>query len=200
MYQIAEGERLVKAARNAISLSLDNVPNAAGKSEAQISDFTDRSGVFVTINSYPKGDLRGCIGFPQASGRLCRLLVNAAIYAATEDPRFPPLDRSELDTVTVDVNILSALELLHGSDEELVESVVVGKHGLVIASADSRGLLLPSVAKEQGWDAREFLQGVCEKAGLRSDAWADGGARLYRFSTQEFRELEPNGRVIEVKP
>ncbi len=70
------------------------------------------------------------------------------------------------------------------------EDVVVGRHGLMVSYEGRRGLLLPQVAQEYGWDRETFLAQTCRKAGLPLDMWKRG-AKLEAFTAEVFGEAEP---------
>ncbi|MEM3204842.1 MAG: TIGR00296 family protein [Candidatus Micrarchaeaceae archaeon] len=198
VYSLEEGEKLVKMARYAIELHLKSPNFSKSIIERQIGEFNQRYGVFVTIEHYPTKELRGCIGFMKAAGPIKSSLVDAAVAAATEDPRFVPLSHRELNDVTIEVSILSEPKRITGTPEEIEKSIKIGRDGLIIEYGFYSGLLLPIVAVEQKWNAREFLENVCIKAGLHKESWKQPGVELYTFSTQVFRETEPNGSVIEI--
>ncbi|MGC9129494.1 MAG: TIGR00296 family protein [Candidatus Micrarchaeia archaeon] len=198
-YTLKEGEKLVKAARNAIELYIKSPRFNKELIEKTISEFVEKAGVFVTINHYPTMSLRGCIGFPRAVGPLKKLLIEAAIAAATEDPRFMPLSVEELNTVIIEVSILTEPQEIKGSPEEIKKEIKIGRDGLIIEYGFYSGLLLPIVAVEEHWDVEEFLENVCIKAGLDRNAWKRSGVSLYKFQTQVFREEEPNGKVVEIQ-
>ncbi len=139
-----------------------------------------RDGVFVTLKREHR--LRGCIGHLVGDGPLPASVARLARSAAREDPRFPPLRAEELDGLSIEVTVLSPLEPIEGLDQ-----VEVGRHGLVVEQGFQRGLLLPQVATEQGWDARTFLEHTCHKAGLPADAW-QRGAKIFRFEAVFFGE------------
>jgi uncharacterized protein (TIGR00296 family) len=198
-YKLSEGERLVRAARNAIELYLRSPNFNSSIIEKSLSEFNDNAGVFVTIEHYPTMSLRGCIGFPRAVGPIKKTIIDAAIAAATEDPRFIPLSHVELDDIIIEVSILTEPELIGGKPSEIKKQIKIGRDGLIIEYGYESGLLLPIVAVEQKWNEEEFLNNVCIKAGLSENTWKHGNATLYKFSTQVFREESPNGNVIEVK-
>ncbi len=160
-------------------------------------EFRTPRGVFVTLRTYPGDRLRGCIGFPLPVHPLGRAIRLAAAAAAREDPRFPPLAARDRTRVTVEVSILSVPEPIVGrSAAERVAAVQVGRDGLLVEARGGFGLLLPQVATEQRWDARRFLSGVCEKAGLSPDAWEEPTTRLKRFRAEIFREERPGGEGL----
>lgn len=138
-------------------------------------------GAFVTLTL--GGDLRGCIGFPEPVFPLYEAVIRGGISAAVQDPRFPPVSRTELDELVVEISVLSPL--VHAQPDD----VVVGTHGLVIEKGRARGLLLPQVPVEWGWNREEFLTHTCRKAGLPYDAWQQG-ATLYTFTADVFSEVE----------
>lgn len=137
-------------------------------------------GCFVSLKQ--KGALRGCIGNFISDRPLYRLVQDMAMASATKDPRFYPLTRSELDAVTIEISVLSPLRPITE-----IQEIRVGEHGLYIEKGVSRGVLLPQVATEYGWDRETFLRQTCIKAGLKEDAWQDK-ATISIFSAQVFTE------------
>jgi len=138
-------------------------------------------GAFVTLTQ--GGNLRGCIGYPEPVYPLYETIIRGGISAATQDPRFMPVTLPELETVSIEISVLSPLAPI------LPEAVEVGKHGLVIEKGNARGLLLPQVPVEWGWDRLEYLGHLCRKAGLPADAWRQG-ATLSSFTAEVFSEHE----------
>ncbi len=120
--------------------------------------FEEKTGAFVTLNSHPDGELRGCIGYPQPFFPLAKTIEKAAEAAATDDPRFPPMRPDELDRVTVEVSILTPPRLIEvKKPKEMPAHVTIGVDGLSIAQGAYRGILLPQVAIEENFDAADFL-------------------------------------------
>jgi hypothetical protein len=198
VYTLQEGTELVTAARSAIELYLTN-PNFNKRMIMEsIKKFTDKKGVFVTLEHYPTRTLRGCIGFPMPVASVCDELVEAALAAAFEDPRFVSVSKPELEHLVAEVSILSEQKELMGAAAAREKEVVIGKDGLVVRYGVHSGLLLPIVAVEQGWDAKQFLEEACLKAGLPKGYWSQPNVKIYKFETQVFREESPNGRVTEV--
>lgn len=136
--------------------------------------------MFVTLRSDSR--LRGCIGLVPAEGALAPCVVRCALAAATEDPRFPPVTPNELSRLRIEISVLSRFEQVSE-----VEQVQVGRHGLQVRQGDRKGLLLPQVAEEQGWDREALLEAVCLKAGLDGNAWK-AGAHVDRFTAEVFAE------------
>jgi AmmeMemoRadiSam system protein A len=138
-------------------------------------------GAFVTLRK--EGDLRGCIGTLAARDPLGATVARMAVAAATEDPRFQPVEASELDDLSLSISILSPLRRIAGPQD-----VQVGRDGVVVQLGWHRGTLLPSVATEQGWDAEQLVRHTCLKAGLWPEAWTDPAAALEAFSAEEIAE------------
>jgi AmmeMemoRadiSam system protein B/AmmeMemoRadiSam system protein A len=142
--------------------------------------FLSPKGVFVTLKK--RGELRGCIGFIEPVAPLSQAVVRAAIYAATEDPRFPPVEPGELKDLAFELSVLTPLKEI--TNCALVQ---VGRHGIVISKGGQRGVLLPQVPVENGWDRETFLREGCLKAGLPPDAWQKG-AQVFVFEAIVFHE------------
>ena len=138
------------------------------------------SGCFVTIKQ--KGELRVCIGNFVSDQPLFQLVQEMAVSAATRDPRFYPMKAHDLADFDLDISVLSPL-----SKAASIEEIQVGVHGIYIIKGSYRGVLLPQVATEYGWNRDEFLQHTCIKAGLPKDAW-QGECDIYIFSAQVFSE------------
>jgi uncharacterized protein (TIGR00296 family) len=198
-YSVEQGAKLVKAARNAIELYITTREFKNDIVERTLPEFTQKHGVFVTIYHYPTRTLRGCIGFIEGIGEMRKLIVEAAVAAAAEDPRFVPVSHLEFEHTVLEVSVLSEMEKINGNAEQIKKQVRVGRDGLVIEYGYHKGLLLPIVPVEQKWSVPTFLEEVCMKAGLPKHTWTHGTASLYKFSTQIFRETEPGGPVEEVK-
>ncbi|MDE1834698.1 MAG: TIGR00296 family protein [Candidatus Micrarchaeota archaeon] len=198
-YLLAQGEALVKAARYTIDLYLKSPKFERSLIEKMLDGFEENQGVFVTLEHYPTMALRGCIGFPFPSGHIKKRLVDAAIAAATEDPRFVPVAVNELEEIVVEVNVLSPPKLVEKSaPDDRKRAVRIGRDGLMIQYGFRSGLLLPEVAIEHKWNKDEFLDSICEKAGLPKGTWKRPEVNLYTFTSQIFKETYPEGQVKEV--
>lgn len=193
MYTLEDGEYLVKLARRAIE---EHLKGEETPLPAPAEKLREKAGVFVTLETYPKKDLRGCIGYPEPVMPLVEALTRAAVSAATNDPRFPPLQPEELEDTLVEVSVLTKPEALTVKPEEYASQIEIGKHGLIVERGFNRGLLLPQVAVDENWDKEEFLSHTCMKAGLPPDAWWDEDTRVYRFEGIVFTEVTPRGRVV----
>jgi uncharacterized protein len=141
----------------------------------------DPCGAFVTIHLH--GDLRGCIGYIESPTALGNVVQDVARKAAFEDPRFPPLSEEEFKNAKLEISVLSPLRKVASPEE-----VVVGTHGAVIESGNMRGLLLPQVPVEYGWDRDTFLDNLARKGGLPRSAWKDLKAEIFVFTAEVFGE------------
>jgi AmmeMemoRadiSam system protein A len=173
-----EQKELLKIARAAIIAHVSGgMPPTV---ESTLPGLSVKSGCFVTIKK--QGELRGCIGNFVSDNQLFLLIQEMAISAATRDPRFYPMKTPDLADFKLNISVLSPLKKI-----DTVEEIVVGKHGIYIIKNSNRGVLLPQVAKEYGWDRETFLKHTCLKAGLPENAWQKD-CEIYIFSAQVFGE------------
>ncbi|HTY89719.1 MAG TPA: TIGR00296 family protein [Methanocella sp.] len=194
MLSLEDGTLAVRTARKVIEEYVKT--NKVPKVELPES-FNGLSGVFVTLKE--GGELRGCIGYPYPDLPLSKALADAAVQAATQDPRFPMVRSAELDRISVEVTVLSEPELLKAKPVDRPKRLVVGRDGIIVEYGLYRGLLLPQVPVEQGWGPEEYLEYGCLKAGISPDMWVDDRAKIYTFQGQIFQETSPNGEVVEEK-
>jgi AmmeMemoRadiSam system protein A len=138
---------------------------------------------FVTLTE--GGQLRGCIGHVEARLPLWRCVRDMAAAAATQDTRFNPVDPKELSQLDYEISVLFPMEIVENLDD-----IVVGRDGLMMEKGYYRGLLLPQVAVEWGWDREQFLSQTARKAGLPADAWRDSLVTIYKFQGIVFSEKE----------
>ncbi|HEV2424644.1 MAG TPA: AmmeMemoRadiSam system protein A [Terriglobia bacterium] len=168
-----EGRTLLVIARQAIEAAVleRRPPDVQGYS----GNLAEPGGAFVTLRR--EGELRGCIGHVEADEALTLTVANCAASAALYDPRFPAVLPAELPHLDIEISVLSPLT------DIAPEAIEIGRHGLMISSGFRRGLLLPQVPLEWGWDRESFLEQTCAKAGLPTNAWRRG-ARIQGFTTQ----------------
>lgn len=172
----SEKKQLIKLARDSIESEFSHKSLDIPVSLQDL--LTEKRGVFVTLTK--KGELRGCIGFPEPVFPLGIALIKAAKSAAFEDPRFPPLSESELKEIKIEITILTKPKK---ADPKKIK---VGRDGLIIRKGANSGLLLPQVATEYKWTAKEFLEHTSLKAGLDKNAWKD--AEVYSFQGEIIKE------------
>jgi uncharacterized protein len=185
---------LVSLARNSITEYLGKGKKI--KPSRNDGILAEKRGVFVTLETYPAHELRGCIGYPVPVRELGLSVVDCALAAAFDDPRFPPLSDGEMERTVVEISVLTVPEEISvKTPEEYVKRIKVGRDGLIINYGYSSGLLLPQVPIEWNWDELEFLCQVCEKAGLPRNMWKSPSAKISAFSAQVFCEESPGGGV-----
>ncbi len=196
---LPEGVFLVKLARNAVENYVIKSSTIEPPEETP-PKLRKLGASFVTILKHVsrgKPDLRGCIGYVKPIEPLVNNVIHAAIAAATEDPRFPPLKSEELDEVIFEVSVLSRMEKLPEDPELRVKSIYIGRDGLMVEYGFYHGILLPEVPVEYCWDNETFLAETCLKAGMEPDCWLNRKVKIYRYRTKTFKELTPRGDVIE---
>ncbi len=192
-----DGKFLISLARKAVQDYLETGKTLAFP-ENTSKKLLENCGVFVTINSLKRGkhELRGCIGYPYPTNPLVEAVIDAAINAATQDPRFYPLQMGELDNVVFEVSVLTPPEVVQvDKPDEYVKKIKVGEDGLIVEKGFCKGLLLPQVPVEWGWGEEEFLCQCCVKAGLPPDSWLTKGTKIYKFTAIVFEEKTPKGEV-----
>ncbi len=196
MLSIEQGKKAVNFAREIIDSYVKNKPFSS-KDLNEI--FNENQGAFVTIHTYPAHDLRGCIGIPLPVMPLKEAIIEGA-KSATRDPRFSPLQEEELDSIIIEVTILSKPELIDVREpKDYLSEIKIGRDGLIVEQGFFKGLLLPQVPVEQNWDKEDFLSHTCMKAGLMPDAWFDKDTKISKFSGQIFSEIGPRGEIKEKK-
>ena len=196
MISLIEGAELVRLARTAVEKYLQE--STIIKSE---KDTQEKAGVFVTLNyvtTSKKEYLRGCIGFPLPERPLYQGVVEAAIAAATQDPRFPPLGIQELDNIIFEISVLTPPERITVSPADYGKEIEIGRDGLILQWRFGSGLLLPQVPVELKWDVEQYLANICYKSGAPPDVWLDPSSKLYKFQATVFKEVEPKGEVIQL--
>jgi AmmeMemoRadiSam system protein A len=178
MFDANQRAVLLQIAREAIEVQLKIRESLNPFSE----DFLQqRRSAFVTLTI--NEDLRGCIGTTDAREPLGEAIKHCAISAAFSDPRFPPLTKEEYPFIHLEISVLSPFR-----KAEHPEEVISGTHGVMITRGYYRGLLLPQVATEYGWDRDTFLSYTCRKAGLPTDAWKDPATVIEVFTAEVFSE------------
>jgi AmmeMemoRadiSam system protein A len=182
-FSLEQRQALLHIAHRAILSVLDRLPfDQTGP--PSLAALSDPRGVFTTL--YLHGRLRGCVGYAMPIAPLYRAVAETACAAAFEDSRFAPVAKAEGLELQVSLSVLSPLFAIRP------EAVEVGLHGLVMMQGGRRGLLLPQVPVEHGWDRKEFLEQTCRKAGLPGDAWRSG-ASIEAFTAEVFGDGDVEG-------
>ena len=171
-----ERRLLLRVAHTSIESAFDNQQTSWDPPTPHLAE---PRGAFTTI--YLHGQLRGCVGYVMPIAPVYRTVAETARAAAFDDSRFTPVTREEAPQLEVSLSILSPLRPIAAEDIE------IGKHGLLISQHGYRGLLLPQVPAEHGWDRVTFLEQTCRKAGLPTDAW-HRGASIEAFTAEVFGE------------
>jgi AmmeMemoRadiSam system protein A len=184
-YSADERRWLLRLAQTSIRAAVTDQPPPRVEASDHLRELR---GAFVTLHK--KGKLRGCIGVVVAMKPLDETVREMAAVAALDDPRFDPVTEDELDKLQVEISVLSPMYEIAPDD------VVVGRDGLVVSYGGHRGLLLPQVAVQWGWEREMFLAQTCLKAGLPPDQWRHG-ARLEAFTAEVFGENEPGESLRE---
>jgi len=190
-----EGTELVRLARTSVEAYIKNK-----KISSIEKNSNKKAGVFVTLYYINKTNneknLRGCIGYVFPTQNIYHSVFDAAINAATEDPRFIAINEKELDDVIFEVSVLTKPSLIRlDITDASLSKVVIGRDGLMLESRYGSGLLLPQVPVEQKWNVRDYLSNLCYKAGAPSDAWLLPDSKLYTFCSLIFREKLPNREI-----
>lgn len=177
-YSAEERHWLLRLAHLSIRSAVSGKPFTISEATPHLRE---ARGAFTTLHE--NGELRGCIGYVMAVAPLDETIRATARSAALEDPRFQPVGEAELDSLQLEISVLSPMF------EIAPEDVIVGRHGLMVSYGGRRGLLLPQVPGEWGWDRETFLAQTCKKAGLAADSWRKG-AKLEAFTAEVFGEAE----------
>ncbi|MGH9993956.1 MAG: TIGR00296 family protein [Nitrososphaeraceae archaeon] len=197
LFTLKEGQHLVNVARDIVErLFDDRRPSLEPLIETNV-----KAGVFVSIHDCSTGEniLRGCVGFPLPRGEFCSSLEEAAIAAATQDPRFSPISKEELGKLIFEVSVLNRPELISvAKPTDYLTMVKIGVDGLMLSWGEHSSLLLPQVALEFNWTVDEFLSNLCHKAGLTPDMWMNKDVKIYKFNCVIFRESKPRDGIYQV--
>jgi AmmeMemoRadiSam system protein A len=177
-----EQQVLITIARDTLQRYLDKRQVPALSAYPAPAALQKECGVFVTLKNKHNSELRGCIGYIDGVKPLREAVRDCTVEAATRDQRFAPLQTGEDQTVQIEISVLTPPEKI-----ATIKSITIGKHGLIISKGRHRGVLLPQVPVEWGWSRADFLNAICQKAGLPEGAWKEG-AELYIFTAQVFRE------------
>ena len=119
----------------------------------------------------------------KGSKPLYEIVRDMAQAAATQDPRFQPLETGELDDLNIEISVLSRLQKVSSA-----RSVKARKHGVMVKQGSKQGLLLPQVARKNEWDRTLLLENACIKVGLAKNAWTQSDTEIFIFDAQVFEE------------
>ncbi len=170
-----------------LNAARDSIKSKFEETEIQTPDYNkhpllkSKAGAFVTLTE--NKNLRGCIGYIISNKKLFNTVCDAAIQAAFHDPRFYPLQKNELENISIEISILSEPFPLNSYDE-----IIIGVHGLIVEEEGRRGLLLPQVPIEHNMNKEQFLEAICQKAGLPKNLWREKQINLSGFTATVFSE------------
>jgi AmmeMemoRadiSam system protein A len=184
-YNPEERKLLLRLAHAAILSALEKSELDAPTPPHLAEHLSEPRGAFTTL--YAKGKLRGCVGYPTALLPLHRTIVETARAAAFDDPRFVAVTLAETSDLRISISVLSPLRPI------AADQIEVGRHGLLITDGARRGLLLPQVPTEHGWDRITFLEQTCRKAGLSPDAWRGEQIKIEAFTAEVFADAGCDG-------
>ena len=193
-----EGKFLVNLARQTVTAYLESGILLQVSDELS-SKLMEPCGVFVTLSIIHNQNkmLRGCIGLPYPTTPLTKAVIEAAVSAATQDPRFPSVTTQELDQIVFEVSVLTPPERVTAEKPtDYPSKIKVGRDGLIIENGYHKGLLLPQVPVELKLGEEEFLCQTCMKAGLPPDSWLLKDTKIYMFQAIIFEEASPKGQII----
>lgn len=175
-----EKENLLKLARASIEKRLFGETKIEMKTDFPI--FHEKRAAFVTLHI--NGNLRGCIGQIIATNKLLDTIKEMSVSAAFSDPRFPSLSKNEYPKIDIEISVMTPL-----SEAESWKDVRVGVHGIIISKGYHKGVLLPQVATEYGWNTETFISHGCMKAGLPEDEYKRG-VKVEIFAANVFGEKD----------
>jgi AmmeMemoRadiSam system protein A len=175
-FSTQERTELLRLAHDSISAALKNRESPL---DSPTPHFAEPRGAFTSL--YLRGELRGCVGYVLPRYPVYRTVAETARAAAFDDNRFPPVTKEEAPHLAVELSILTPAKPIRADEIE------IGRHGLIVNWHGHRGLLLPQVPVEHGWDRTTFLEQTCRKAGLPLDAWQQG-ATIEAFTAEVFGE------------
>ena len=188
-----EEKDLVKFARDTIAAHFGD--DEGYDTKPFFEKFSANQGVFVTLHTYKPHGLRGCIGYPLPVMPLGQAVQQAALSAAFQDPRFPPVKQEELENIVMEVSVLTVPENMTCPAEDRAGNIRIGTDGLIIKMGPYQGLLLPQVAPEHNMSAEEFLEHVAMKAGITPEMGTNPDATLQTFQATIWSETIPKGNV-----
>ncbi|MBN1950211.1 MAG: AmmeMemoRadiSam system protein B [Bacteroidales bacterium] len=177
-----EKQELLDLAHEAIREAVRGGDVPGSKVIQPADTLSGKQGAFVSV--YVQDELRGCIGRIVSEDPLYDTIRKMAAASATQDSRFRSIGTRELDSVQIEISVLSPLRKITSTEE-----IIPGKHGILIRKGFNSGTFLPQVATKTGWSAEQLLQECSErKAGLGRDGWRD--AEIFTYEALVFSDRE----------
>lgn len=183
---LGEQKYLLTLARNTITNYLSGKPIQKLAKTKLSPALIEKRGCFVTLEK--KGNLRGCIGYIQPVKSLCECVMENAVHAATQDPRFPEVNFDELQAITIEISVLTVPEPLEIKNRKtLLQVLVPGRDGVILSNGWKKSTFLPQVW-EYFVDKESFLNALCEKGGMPRGCWEDEDTEILTYHAEVFKE------------
>lgn len=177
---------MLKLAREAINSYLTTGKEPTINESEIDNELKEKRGVFVTLTI--NGALKGCIGHIEPIQPLYKDVIQNAISAAFDDPRFDPLTKEDLDSVQIEISVLSLPKALSYKDStDLLAKLSPGRDGVIITKGFNRATYLPQVWDDLP-DKEAFLSSLCAKAGLETEEWQKGKLVVETYTVEMFEE------------
>jgi len=181
-----EQQYLLSLARKTLAHYLSGKPIQEPAKTKLSPALLEKRGCFVTLEK--RGNLRGCIGYIQPVKSLCECVMENAVHAATQDPRFPEVNFYELNAITIEISALTVPKPLKIKNRKtLLQVLVPGRDGVILSNGWKQSTFLPQVW-EHFSDAESFLNALCEKGGMPSGCWEDEGTTILTYHAEVFKE------------
>jgi len=149
----------------------------------------DKRATFVTLEK--NHNLRGCIGELEPQKPLYQSVIDNSLASAFLDPRFPPLDKTELKDIIIEISVLSSLKKvpIFKNSKDLLNYLSQKRPGLFIKKNGFQATFLPQVWEELP-EAKNFMTQLCLKAGMNPDEWQNLEMEIYEYQVEKFKDTQ----------
>lgn len=187
-----EVAKLFKLAKGVISNYLKNVNHIEHPSTLSEGLRDKRFGVFITLrridDASSKREIVSCCGIPLPTKPILETVTDVAVSSAVRARLLSSVKTEEINTLEVEMNIITQLEPIHVDNPlRYIQEIKIGEDGLMVERGIFKGVLLPWIPVDNGWDAIEFLSECCIKAGLQPDSWLEKDVKIFKFKTLTLR-------------
>jgi AmmeMemoRadiSam system protein A len=196
MLEPEERSILLRLARQAVTLAAHDRPLPPVALEDPSDSLQALGCAFVTLTRF--GALRGCIGALEANRPLAADVWEHAYAAAREDPRFAPVRPEDLEGLHIEVSRLTAPIAVNVAPVRRSAALRPGIDGVILRRGMLRATYLPQVW-EKVPDPVEFLEMLCDKAGLPRSAWRQDDVEMLVYQVESFEE-SPHAAAAEGRP
>ncbi|MDD5225224.1 MAG: AmmeMemoRadiSam system protein A [bacterium] len=187
----AEQDLLLQLARETLVNHVTGKPLPEAKAEQLTPHLKEIRACFVTFNRVDTG-LRGCMGYIVPELPLHKCVIDRAVAAASQDPRFYPIRPEELDQIELEVSVLSVpRKLAYNGAQDLLKKLRPGVDGVVLKTRYGGSTFLPQVW-EQLPVPEEFLGHLCRKHGAPAECWREDGIEVLTYQASVFKEKRPS--------